>query len=386
MSQATKGIAREQNQKLQVRIADAQYIFDRSGRFLLYTTQGKVVRRGLDHRMVQIQVPSYGGLPARRYRDLASEEKSLFLQEAYEVGRLVLEHSDFSQRDWWRERLSTWTIDGLATDYKAFHNVYLPVSILPPDQYHAVVVQVAHGCSYNHCLFCDFYRDRPFHIKSNEEVKRHIHLLREFLGERIHDRSGIFLGDGNALIIPTERLLQMMRFIREMFQVEAITTFGTFMDTFNLDHKSQMELQIVRRAGLETVYVGFETGSDRLRMFLDKPGVAAEAVWAINKLKAAGFRIGLILLIGAGGVSFVEEHRQATLTALAQIQFTAGDIVFLSPFYMPEHTPYQSKMNQEHLLALSDVEMEQELHFWKKNLIVARPAKITLYSIKEHLY
>ena len=52
-----------------------------------------------------------------------------------------------------------------ATDISRFHQIYKPISILPPDQYQALVLQATEGCSFNTCTFCALYRDRRFHIK-----------------------------------------------------------------------------------------------------------------------------------------------------------------------------------------------------------------------------
>ena len=45
------------------------------------------------------------------------------------------------------------------------------IPILPPDQYLALVVQATEGCSWNKCTFCAFYKDRPFHIKHEAELR-----------------------------------------------------------------------------------------------------------------------------------------------------------------------------------------------------------------------
>src|SRR3972149_737752 len=66
---------------------------------------------------------------------------------------------------------------------RRFLSIYKPISILPPDQYLALVLQVTEGCWWNKCTFCDLYRDRKFAIKSDEEVLRHIKEIRGFLGE-----------------------------------------------------------------------------------------------------------------------------------------------------------------------------------------------------------
>jgi radical SAM superfamily enzyme YgiQ (UPF0313 family) len=71
----------------------------------------------------------------------------------------------------WLSHIAGWNWDRLEGEAGPFRNsIYKPVSILPPDQYLALVVQATEGCSYNECSFCTFYRDRPFRIKQRSRV------------------------------------------------------------------------------------------------------------------------------------------------------------------------------------------------------------------------
>ncbi|MCL6444619.1 MAG: radical SAM protein [Alicyclobacillus sp.] len=364
---------------------DWMYHFDRTGRLLLAVGSGQVVRRGLDDHVIQV-ISSCGRGPAgRQYRTLDPFEKAAFYRRAYKVALASLASLPAGQAAQWLPLLRQWSPEALAGDEQAFRKVYLPISILPPDRYHALVVQITYGCSYNKCLFCDFYRDRRFHIKTTEELEIHLDRLRDFMGPRIADRSGIFLADGNAFVVPTARLLAMMDLIRRKFDGPVSEDFYTFMDTFTLEHKSAQDLYRIYDHGLRTVYTGLETGSNRLRAFLRKPGTSEEAVQALNTLKGAGFRLGVILLVGVGGPAFAEEHLNETLQALRNIHFTEGDIVFLSPFVPPRQTGYDEEVRANALVPFTEAEIAVELNRWRRTLAPLH-AKVTLYSVKEHLY
>lgn len=384
MLRSASASSRIHGHRLIVQADDWMYHFDRTGRLLLAVGPRQVVRRGLDNRVVQVFTPGIG--PNHRiYKTFNPIEKANFYRHAYEIAQATLASLPADQAERWQLLLSRWSPETLAADEQAFRNVYLPISILPPDQYRALVVQITHGCSYNRCLFCDFYRDRRFHIKTTEELQLHLDRLKDFMGPRIADRTGIFLADGNAFVVPTSRLLTMIELIRQKFGTTVSQDFYTFMDTFTLERKSIEDLRRIYDHGLRTVYTGLETGSNRLRAFLRKPGTAEEAVNALNTLKDAGFRLGTILLVGVGGPVFADEHLYETLKILRLIRFTREDIVFLSPFVEPSQTDYDQQARAEGLVSFTEDEIDRELDLWR-DALRSLPAKITLYSVKEHLY
>jgi radical SAM superfamily enzyme YgiQ (UPF0313 family) len=80
-----------------------------------------------------------------------------------------------------------------------------------------LVLQLTLGCHWNRCTFCDFYKAVHFHIKSMEEFEQHIHAVKRFVGNAIHLRRSIFLGDANALILPQSRLMRVFDQINQEF-------------------------------------------------------------------------------------------------------------------------------------------------------------------------
>lgn len=414
------------------------YHFDRTGRFVLFTEAGHAIRRGLDHRTVESR--ETGPMQFRQYRELTNEEKDDFLKGVYKVVKSAREsaagheagHETSHETSHeaghetsdvatnvptdeaangvalaWIDRILSWQTRGLSKDASAFRQVYLPISILPPDQYKSLVVQLTEGCSYNRCLFCDFYRDRPFHIKSPSQLQKHLADIREFFGERLQDRTGIFLGDGNALVVPTDKLLAAMADIQAALPLAtsgaqpdaanhsetgaadaSLSGFSSFMDTFNLERKSLADLQAIRNAGLRTVYVGLETGSNRLREFLRKPGSVEEAVEAIARLKEASFQVGVIVLVGVGGSEFAKEHLQETVAAIARMPLGRGDLVYLSPFVEPNNQNYAQIATLDSLRPNPDISPVEEVRQWRRQLraVTDPKVKIALYSILQHLY
>ena len=183
--------------------------------------------------------------------------------------------------------------DRLAADGALFRALYQPVSILPPDQYLALVLQATEGCSWNRCTFCGLYRDRAFRIHSPESFRDHCARVRDFFGEGMSLRRGIFLADANALIIPQARLVAIFRDRAGIFRacrtVRARSIRSSARSTWT--RKSAEDWADLHALGLKRAYIGLETGDDDLLRFLNKPGTVQDAIEAVRGA-ARGRRLG----------------------------------------------------------------------------------------------
>jgi radical SAM superfamily enzyme YgiQ (UPF0313 family) len=183
----------------------------------------------------------------------------------------------------------------------------------PPSEADSLLLQVTTGCSHNRCAFCDMYRDKPFRAKPRDVVERD---LREAsrLGPRFHR---VFLCDGDALILSTQRLLDILALVRRYLPwVERVGTYG---DTRSVGKKSVAELRELREAGLGIVYHGVESGNDDVLAFIDKGGTRAESIATAAKLREAGIVHSVIVLLGIGGTQRSEAHARDTASALSEM-------------------------------------------------------------------
>ncbi|QQE77685.1 radical SAM protein [Alicyclobacillus sp. SO9] len=357
--------------------------FDRTGRFKMLSSRHRTVRRGLDHRMVEV-TDSGEDSHSRTYKELDMRTKTGFLEDMYRIVHPSSSIGLDATTAQWLKRVQNWNPERLAQDQAQFRSIYLPVSILPPGEYQSVVVQLTEGCSYNRCVFCDFYRDRPFHIKNESELQQHLSKIRSFFAESLQDRSGVFLGDGNALVVPFARLLRAFEQIHRELGSVAVR-FATFMDTFNIQRKSKAELVALRDAGLDMVYVGLESGQDEMRKFLNKPGTAEEALAAISYLKEAGLRVSPIVMAGIGDQRSRAHHLETT-ELLKRAPLDENDIVFVSPFIEPPNHLYSDALKARDWVPFSDTESNADAMRWMEVLRHELSAKVALYSILEHLY
>ncbi len=300
------------------------YSFDLAGRLIGAFVDGVNYRRGLDNRVLSKWA---GPDTSRQRRWLAPAEAQTFLTSACTLADQVARASGDARL----EVLQGWDWPRLEADAARFAEIYRPVSILPPDQYLALVIQATEGCSYNRCTFCDFYRGRPFRVKHADELRSHIAAVRDFFGPALGLRRSLFLADANALVAPMPRLRAWLDVIDEAAVLPGASIYS-FIDAFDVHRKTAAEWRELAARGLGRVYIGMETGDDALLRWLRKPGTSGDVVEAVRLLKGAGIAASVIIMTGIGGKRFGDAHVAHSASALNAMPLGKGDIIYFSPF------------------------------------------------------
>ncbi|MCB9716222.1 MAG: radical SAM protein [Myxococcales bacterium] len=183
----------------------------------------------------------------------------------------------------------------------------------PPSEARSFLLQVTVGCSHNRCAYCDMYRDKQFRPKPWETIEADIEEAAA-LGPRFRR---VFLCDGDALILPTRKLLRILEAIAE--RLPWVERVGVYGDTRSVGRKSVEELGALREAGLGIVYHGMESGDDETLRRIDKGGTAQECVSTAHKLRDAGIVHSVMVLLGVGGVERSREHARNTAATLSRM-------------------------------------------------------------------
>ena len=183
----------------------------------------------------------------------------------------------------------------------------------PPSEAWSMIIQVTEGCSHNKCRFCYMYKCKQFRLKSMEEIKEHI----EWLKPMYKNPERIFLADGNVLCLKTEKLLELLNYIKKEFpNVQRISSYSGPLD---LLRKSDEELKAVRNAGLELLYMGVESGSDKVLSMVKKGVTQKEMIEAGQKAIKAGFKLSCMIISGLGGTEYMEEHAVESAKVISAI-------------------------------------------------------------------
>lgn len=372
--------------------------FDREGRLHAAFLDGRNYRRGLDGRVLEKQGEEGPEGRRRQRRVLSAEERTGFLSRVIDrLGQLAqaapategLDPGDLAVLARWTGRLRRWDAAVLEADAARFHQVYRTVSILPPDQYMALVVQTTEGCPWNRCTFCDLYRDRPYRVKSETELDDHLAAILDLLGEGIRLRRSVFLGDANMLAVPLPALLKALALIRRrLAEIRGPEPrFHGFTDVFGVRRHPVDDLAVLREEGVRRLYLGLETGSPYLLELLGKPGSVDEAVRAVRQIRAAGITVGVIVLLGLGGIARATEHEEGTAAALNAMELGSGDIVYFSPLIEHAHGEYRRQAAELGFGSFSPGEMQRQRRRLERRLAFgsSRPL-LSLYDIRDFIY
>jgi len=268
------------------------------------------------------------------------------------------------------ETASRWTLERYAAEQQRFAQVYAPVSILPPDQYRALVLQATLGCAWGRCRFCRLYAAQPYSVRSVDQFRAHVRAALDLHGRAVESRRGVFLGQASALAIPFEHLCGLLDVVREEVGCEPRWPVAAFGDFFNCA-PADAELAELRRRGLASVTLGLESGSRKVLERLGKPVVPERAIALALRLRDANISRGITVLVGAGGRARTEEHAQETADVLARMELSSSDRVYLSPLSGPRRPD-----------ALADQTAELRAVLKSRGIL----ARLALYDVNRFVY
>jgi radical SAM superfamily enzyme YgiQ (UPF0313 family) len=356
------------------------YSFDLEGRPVSWYEYGRLYKRSLASEVHGRRRGDGGRLRWRVPPDEAAERFQEILET---VATASLSDLDVACRRR-LERILAWSPEALLGERRRFEAAYRPVRILPPDQYLAIVLQATFGCSWNRCTFCSFYQDRPFRARETEEFREHALAVRSLLGRGAELRRGIFLADGNALLLSNRRLRPLIDTAHELFPGRDL--FG-FVDLLTGERKNGHDWAQLGELGLRRVYIGVETGDDALLAWMNKPGSAETMLEFVTTLKRAGLSVSPILIVGAGGKRFARNHVERSVSLMARLPLEQGDIVYLSPLRLDPESEYAGRSADDRVEPLTDDEGQAQYVELRDRIRRAHPGlKVARYDIREFVY
>jgi len=283
-------------------------------------------------------------------------------------------------------------------------------AIRPPSEggSHSLLLRVTRNCPWSRCKFCYaiMYDRAKFQLRSVEDIKQDIDIINEIAegikeaswklgyGGRINEYVGtallqsesslrinqsfilvfnwlyfgartVFLQDANSLIMPTNDLLEVLRYLEETFPtVERVTSYARAK---TLAKKTLDELKELRQAGLSRLHVGLETGDDELLKYVDKGVTSEEQIQAGRKAKEAGFELSEYVMPGLGGTERSDQHARNTARVLNEID---PDYIRLRPFVPGPGTPLYEEYSKGGFKLSSPYERLREIKTLVENLNV----------------
>ena len=262
---------------------------------------------------------------------------------------------------------------------------------------HSLLLRLTRNCPWNRCGFCSMYRNEKFEVRSPDEVKGDIDAMASLrddltatsveighdgdltrdtlitlMGKKpeLNNHHGfvmfyhwllagartVFLQDANSLIMKTDDLVNVLKYLRQTFPtIERVTTYAR---SKTLVHKSLDELKTIHASGLDRLHVGLETGDNDLLKKIKKGVTADGHVKGGRKALEAGFQLSEYWMPGLGGTQMWQNHALNTAEVLNQIN---PHYVRSRPFYALPGTPLHDDLQAGKLTLLSPVEQLLEL-------------------------
>ena len=179
----------------------------------------------------------------------------------------------------------------------------------PPSEADSLILQATVGCSWNHCTYCDMYRDKHFRVRTLEETLEDLEAAGREVGDRVEK---VFVADGDALVMPMDHWLPILERCRALFP--RLRRVSCYAMARNVRDKSGAELTRLHDEGLDLLYLGPESGDDATLKRIAKGDTFQGHVDAAHRAHGAGLKISVIALLG-----IAPEHPEAHAEATARL-------------------------------------------------------------------
>ncbi len=220
----------------------------------------------------------------------------------------------------------------------------------PPSEADSLILQVTVGCSYNRCTFCAAYQGKRFRIKSFEEIKEDIDEVSPYKIRRV------FLADGDALIIPQEKLLRILSYLR--VKLKGLERIGIYANAKDILRKDVEELKALKDLGVGIIYLGLESGDPEVLKRIKKNATVDQLIRAGKRVKDSGIVLSVTVILGIGGVKGSQVHARETGRVLSEMD---PDYVGALSLMIVPGTPIEKEIETGRLVLPTPFGLIQEL-------------------------
>lgn len=234
----------------------------------------------------------------------------------------------------------------------------------PPSEAYSLLLQVTVGCTHNKCTFCSMYKDKKFHLRKMEEVLEDL----EEAGKLYRHVERIFLCDGDALCLGNEKLMVVLNKIKEVFPgCRRVNVYGRASDVLR---KTPQELRQLYENGVRMVYIGAESGSDRILKKIQKGETAAELIRAVHMIEESGIKASVTFISGIAGKEGWREHAVETGRMISEMN---ASYVALLTLMLDPRAPIMQEIERGELELLSPEEVMTETYLMMEHMNPTKP-------------
>jgi hypothetical protein len=272
--------------------------------------------------------------------------------------------------------------------------------IRPPNEARSLLLRLTRNCPWNQCLFCPVYKRDKFSLRTVEEIKQDISAAKQMADEikalsaelghngavndtvistisnqpfssqyrsiaawLYYQTDACFLQDADNLIMKTKDLVAVLQYLKQQFpQIKRVTTYSRSRTVIR---KSVEALTQIRKAGLDRIHIGLESGYDPLLKLMKKGVTGTQHIEAGKRLLAAGMEVSEYVMPGLGGQEMWREHAIETAKVLNQIN---PHFIRLRSLRVPDHVPLHSRIEDGSFTMQTDDMLAEEIGLFIQTL------------------
>jgi histone acetyltransferase (RNA polymerase elongator complex component) len=272
--------------------------------------------------------------------------------------------------------------------------------IRPPSEAYSLLIRVTRNCPWNRCTFCPVYKETRFSLRPKDHVKKDIDAVHKYvtvirqtaddsgrlqtddmrrIAGKIESRESqafqaalnwysggmrsVFIQDANRLILKPSDLEDILIHLKNRFPwVERITSYAR---SHTIARIKDDDLKALRKAGLDRIHIGMESGSDLVLKMAKKGTTKATHIKAGLKVKNAGMELSEYIMPGLGGRAYSENHALETADALNQIN---PEFIRLRTLAIPNSVELFDDWQEGRFEKCTDVMMAAEILLMIENL------------------
>ena len=238
-----------------------------------------------------------------------------------------------------------------------------------PTEGNSYLLQVTIGCAHNQCTFCSFFKEKPFRIRPMKEIEEDLRMARQHFP---YDPP-VFLIDGDTTCYTMDKLRPILQKIRETFPDSPHTNmyarFGDIYRRYSVD-----DLKEMKELNVKFLYMGMESGSDKVLAAIKKGTTQAEMLEAARRMSEAGIAFNGSVILGLGGIKDSEEHIRESIKVINLMKPNSIGTTVLNPqkgtplyndvlsgkFELPT---YRDILREERML-LEGIHVDTPLYVW----------------------
>jgi len=222
----------------------------------------------------------------------------------------------------------------------------------------SLLLRVTENCPWNKCTFCEMYKGHPFIYRTVADIKADIDTVKVMVDEirEVSRKAGqkgqmnrevlhallsvnpylnenhcfstvfswlyyggktAFLQDANSMIMRPHEFVDVLHHLRRT--LNTLTRVTSYTRSKTLAQRKLEELIAIRKAGLDRIHVGLETGDDELLKIVRKGVTSNEQIEGGKKAMAAGFQLSEYWMPDLGGRERWRQHAENTARVLNEI-------------------------------------------------------------------